>query len=159
MDIVSHGAWGYASLHRHRDLRWWAVLAGAAPDLLWFVPSTVNAFATRGWDALRLGSQREIWRSDGPPLPAELVDSYFRYYIYTHSLVLLALVTTLVLATRWRRYAWLAVPYARALPDAAVRAAVVLGDRRDDVERSANLLSQSRRARGDLRLDSASAPE
>jgi hypothetical protein len=112
MDVFSHGAWGYAALHRYRDLRWWAVLAGAAPDLLWFVPSTIDAFATRGWDALRLGSQRDIWRAGGPPLPPELVESYFRYYIYTHSLVLLAIVTVVVLATKWRRAAWLAVPYA-----------------------------------------------
>lgn len=112
MDVFSHGAWGFAALHRDRDLRWWAVLAGAAPDLLWFVPSTIGAFATRGWDALRLGGQREIWRADGPPLPPELVESYFRYYIYTHSLVLLAIVTAAVLATRWRRAAWLAIPYA-----------------------------------------------
>ena len=59
-----------------------------------------------------MGSDRSIWRSDGPPLPPELVESYFRYYVYTHSLVVLALVTGVLLATRWRQYAWLAIPFA-----------------------------------------------
>jgi hypothetical protein len=59
----------------------------------------------------RLGSV-DRGRADGPPLPPELVESYFRYYIYTHSLVLLAAVVAILLVTRWRGYAWLAVPYA-----------------------------------------------
>ena len=59
-----------------------------------------------------MGNDRRIWRADGPPLPPELVESYFRYYVYTHSLVLLAVVTGVLVATRWRRYAWLAIPYA-----------------------------------------------
>jgi hypothetical protein len=92
MDTFSHAAWGYATLNRQPRLRWWGALAGAAPDLLWFVP--------------------RIWRADGPPLPPELVESYFRYYVYTHSLVLLGVVTAMLVATRWRRYAWLAIPYA-----------------------------------------------
>ena len=33
-------------------------------------------------EALTVGSDRSIWRADGPPLPPELVESYFRYYIY-----------------------------------------------------------------------------
>lgn len=112
MDIVSHAAWGYATLHRHRDLRWWAALAGALPDLLWFVPSAIERLIARGWAGLTVGSDRQIWRADGPPLPPELVESYFRYYIYSHSLVVLAAVTALLLITPWRRYAWLAIPYA-----------------------------------------------
>jgi membrane-bound metal-dependent hydrolase YbcI (DUF457 family) len=112
MDTFSHAAWGYATLHRAPRLRWWAALAGAAPDLLWFIPSTIERVATGGWAALALGSDRGIWRADGPPLPAALVESYFRYYVYTHSLVLLAAATAILLATRWRIYAWLAVPYA-----------------------------------------------
>jgi membrane-bound metal-dependent hydrolase YbcI (DUF457 family) len=112
MDTFSHAAWGYAALHREPRLRWWGALAGAAPDLLWFIPSTVQRVIEHGWGALTMGSDRGIWRSDGPPLPPQLVESYFRYYIYTHSLVLLAVVTGALLATRWRRYAWLAIPYA-----------------------------------------------
>jgi hypothetical protein len=112
MDVFSHAAWGYATLHRKRRLRWWGALAGVAPDLLWYIPSTIEGIVERGWSALMTGSQRAIWRADGPPLPPELVESYFRYYVYTHSLVLLAFVTGVLIATRWRRYAWLAVPYA-----------------------------------------------
>jgi hypothetical protein len=111
MDTLSHAAWGYATLHKARDLRWWAALAGAAPDLLWFIPSSIERVAQRGWAGLTIGSSRGIWRADGPPLPPELVEAYVRYYVYTHSLVMLALATMALLATRWRRYAWLAVPY------------------------------------------------
>jgi len=112
MDTFSHAAWGYATLNRQPRLRWWGALAGAAPDLLWFVPSTVERVMAKGWGALSIGSDRRIWRADGPPLPPELVESYFRYYVYTHSLVLLGVVTAVLVATRWRRYAWLAMPYA-----------------------------------------------
>ncbi len=112
MDTLSHAAWGYAVLHRQPRLRWWGALAGAAPDLLWFVPSTLERVIALGWAGLTMGSDRDIWRAGGPPLPPELVESYFRYYVYTHSLVLLAVLTAALLATRWRRYAWLALPYA-----------------------------------------------
>jgi LexA-binding, inner membrane-associated putative hydrolase len=112
MDTFSHAAWGYATLHNARDLRWWGALAGAAPDLLWFIPSAVERAGERGWSGLTMGSDRGIWRADGPPLPPDLVEAYFRYYVYTHSLVLLAVATAVLLATRWRRYAWLALPYA-----------------------------------------------
>jgi hypothetical protein len=112
MDVVSHALWGYAALHRHADLRRWGALAGAMPDLLWFVPSTIERVAARGWSAVATGSDRHIWRADGPPLPPDLVSAYFKYYIYTHSLVVLGAITAAVLLSRWRRWAWLAVPYA-----------------------------------------------
>jgi hypothetical protein len=112
LDTLSHAAWGYAVLSRQRDLRWWAALAGAAPDLLWFIPSTTERVLEHGWSALSVGRDRGIWRVDGPPLPPELVDAYYRYYVNTHSLVLLAVVTSVMLMTRWRRWAWLALPYA-----------------------------------------------
>jgi LexA-binding, inner membrane-associated putative hydrolase len=113
MDTVSHAAWGFATLHSRNDLRWWGALAGALPDLLWFIPSTVERMLARGWAGAAMGSDRTIWRADGPPLPPELVESYFRYYVYSHSLVLLAVATLLLMArTRWRTYAWLAIPYA-----------------------------------------------
>ena len=164
MDTFSHAAWGYAVLHRQPRLRWWGALAGAAPDLLWFVPSTVERVLARGWGALAMGSDRRIWRADGPPLPPELVESYFRYYIYTHSLVLLAVVTAALLATRWRRYAWLAIPYALHIvmdiptheryqtqpfyPLSSWQSGTDLG-------RSQNLLAQRRGARAGVRVDSA----
>ena len=113
MDVVSHAAWGYAALHRRPAIRWWwAALAGAMPDLLWFVPSAIERVAARGWAGLAAGSDRSIWRADGPPLPPELVALYFKYHVYTHSLVVLAIVTAAILLTRWRRLAWLAIPYA-----------------------------------------------
>ena len=112
MDTFSHAAWGYATLNQTPRLRWWAALSGAMPDLLWFIPSTVERVVERGWGALSIGSDRAIWRADGPPLPPELVASYFSYYVYTHSLVVLAMVTAALATTRWRRYAWLAIPYA-----------------------------------------------
>ena len=96
MDTFSHAAWGYAALYRQPRLRWWGALAGAAPDLLWFIPSTIERVIERGWGAMTVGSDRGIWRADGPPLPPELVESYFRYYIYTHSLVLLAVVVAIL---------------------------------------------------------------
>ena len=103
MDTFSHAAWGYAALHRRAGLAWWGALAGAAPDLLWFVPSTVERIVTHGWSAALVSRDGRIWRADGPPLPPELVDAYFRYYVYTHSLVLLGIATTVVLCSRWRR--------------------------------------------------------
>ena len=111
MDTFSHGAWGYVALHRMPRLAWWGVLAGAAPDLLFFVPSKIEQVFEKGWAGLAIGRDPAIWRADGPPLPPELVEAYFRYYIYSHSLLLLATVTGVVLMTRWRRAAWLAVPY------------------------------------------------
>jgi hypothetical protein len=112
MDTLSHGVWGYVALHRIPRLAWWGALAGAAPDLLWFVPSKIEQVSGKGWTALTIGREPGIWRADGPPLPPELVEAYFRYYVWTHSLVVLAIVTAVVLMTRWRRLAWLAAPYA-----------------------------------------------
>jgi hypothetical protein len=111
MDVFSHALWGYAALHRDAGLRRWGALAGAMPDLLWFVPSTIERVAARGWSAIATGSDRHIWRADGPPLPPDLVAAYFKYYIYTHSLIVLGAITAAVLLSRWRRWAWLAVPY------------------------------------------------
>jgi hypothetical protein len=112
MDTFSHAAWGYASIHDRPGLGWWGALAGAAPDLLWFIPSRAEQVIEKGWAGLAVPRERNIWRADGPPLPPELVEAYHRYYVYTHSLLLLAVIIGLVLTTRWRRWAWLAVPYA-----------------------------------------------
>lgn len=113
MDVVSHAAWGYALLHgRGRSWAWAGAAAGAAPDLLFFIPSRVEQIIGKGTLALTLGSEPGIWRSDGPPLPPELVEAYSRYYTKTHSLVILALACLLVLILKRRSYLWLALPYA-----------------------------------------------
>jgi hypothetical protein len=112
MDTFSHAGWGYAALHARRGLAWWGALAGAMPDLLFFIPSRIENVAERGWEGLRVGSEPGIWRADGPPLPPELVEAYYRYYVYSHSLVLLSLAIALIWAMGLRRWTWLAVPYA-----------------------------------------------
>ena len=112
MDIVSHALWGYASL-RWRGVRpaRAGALAGATPDLLYFVPSTVERVVEQGWSGLRVGSEPGIWSSDGPPLPPALVEAYERYYVWTHSLVVLAAAVAIILLARRRAWAWLSIPY------------------------------------------------
>jgi hypothetical protein len=111
MDTLSHAGWGFATLHAKRGMAWWGALAGAMPDLLFFIPARIEGFVERGVRGLAVGADPDIWRADGPPLPPELVEAYFRYYVRTHSLVVLGLsVLTLVLIGR-KRWAWLAIPY------------------------------------------------
>ncbi|HEX2339173.1 MAG TPA: metal-dependent hydrolase [Vicinamibacterales bacterium] len=111
MDTLSHAGWGYASLHAKRALAWWGALAGAAPDLLFFIPSRIEGLIERGWASLRIGGEPGMWRADGPPLPPELVEAYSRYYIKTHSLVFLAVAAAVLMLIGKRHWAWLAVPY------------------------------------------------
>lgn len=111
MDTLSHAGWGFATLHAQRSLAWWGALAGAMPDLLFFVPSRVESVIATGWAGLAVGSEPGMWRADGPPLPPELVEAYYRYYVKTHSLVLLALAVALLILAGRRKWAWLAVPY------------------------------------------------
>lgn len=113
MDTLSHAAWGYAVLHRReRRIALAGALAGALPDLLYFIPSKIEQIAERGWSALLIGREPGIWRADGPPMPPELIEAYQRYYIVTHSLILLGVVIALLLLVGARRWAWLAIPYA-----------------------------------------------
>jgi hypothetical protein len=111
MDTFSHAAWGGA-VSRHKRMAWWGALAGAAPDLLWFIPTRVELLLEKGWAGMSVGGDPGMWRDGGPPLPPELIEAYHRYYVNTHSLVLLAGVAAIVSLTRARRWAWLAVPYA-----------------------------------------------
>jgi membrane-bound metal-dependent hydrolase YbcI (DUF457 family) len=113
MDTLSHAAWGWVALRQgQRRLAWWGALAGAAPDLLFFVPYAVEQVATNGFGSLFLAREPAMWTLDGPPLPPILAAAYDRYYVYSHSLVLLAAVLILVWALGARRWLWLGIPYA-----------------------------------------------
>jgi membrane-bound metal-dependent hydrolase YbcI (DUF457 family) len=116
MDTFSHAAWGYAVLSRlPARVAVAGAIAGAAPDLLFFIPSKVEQIAELGWRrGLSIGGEPGIWRAEGPPLPPELVEAYWRYYVWTHSLLVLAaaLAVGWVVARRDRRWLWLGAPYA-----------------------------------------------
>lgn len=112
MDTLSHFGWGYV-VSKHKRMAWWGALAGAMPDLLFFIPSRIEIAIERGLGvAASIGGEPGVWRAAGPPLPPELVEAYWRYYVWSHSLVMLAAVTAPVALTRFRRWCWLAVPYA-----------------------------------------------
>lgn len=123
MDTFSHAAWGVASLRTaakgttkgddQRRIRWWgAAIVGAAPDLLWAIPLFVQRLLGLGTPPPATPPGDGIWRAEGPPLPAYLVEAYERYYVKSHSLVLLAAVCAIVWFSGRRRWLWLAVPYA-----------------------------------------------
>lgn len=113
MDTFSHGGWGYAALRwRGRRAAWAGALAGAAPDLLYFIPSAVERVVERGPRAFFVARDPGIWRAAGPPLPPELMEAYHRYYVWTHSLVVLALAAGLLYLAGKRSWLWLALPYA-----------------------------------------------
>ena len=112
MDTFSHAGWGYV-VSKRKGMAWWGALAGAMPDLLFFIPSRIELWIESGWSrAVNLGGEPGMWRTGGPPLAPELVEAYWRYYVWTHSLVMLALATGAIALTRFRRWCWLAVPYA-----------------------------------------------
>jgi hypothetical protein len=111
VDTLSHAGWGYATMHAKRGLAWWGALAGAAPDLLFFIPSRIEGFIEKGWAGLTVGAEPDVWRADGPPLPPELVEAYSRYYVKSHSLVFLGLVILVLVVAGKKRLAWLAIPY------------------------------------------------
>ena len=115
MDFVSHAGWGYASLRwRGRKTAWLGAMAGAAPDLLTFIPPRVKWAIEDGWSGLSRGisPDPEIWFSDGPPLPPDMVEVYNNYYVYTHSLVILAAAMALITLTGRRHLLWFGLPYA-----------------------------------------------
>lgn len=112
MDTLSHALWGYASL-RWRGPRSgrWALITGSAPDLIFGVTSNLGRLLTKGWEGLK-PQERDprIWLRDGPPMPADLVEDYDTYYVWAHSLVLLAAVALVWYAIR-RRPPWLLLPW------------------------------------------------
>jgi hypothetical protein len=123
VDTFSHAAWGIATLRSgrpasaagqdQRRFRWWiAALAGAAPDLLFFIPSRIDLGVRYGFFRHAVSAEPGIWREGGPPLPPELVYAYHAYYVKTHSLLLLALVCVALWAVGKWRWTWLAIPYA-----------------------------------------------
>jgi hypothetical protein len=123
VDTFSHGLWGVATLRAarrdtpaggsQRTIRWWlAAIAGMAPDLLFFIPSRLDLWITTGNPGLRGSVEADIWRAGGPPLPPELVYAYDKYYVKTHSLVLVAIVVLALWTAGKRRWTWLALPYA-----------------------------------------------
>jgi hypothetical protein len=114
VDVVSHALWGYAILRwRVKTAARWGALTGAAPDLLYFSASVVGRVATRGWAGLTSFPKvdRAVWFRDGPPMPQELLDAYWNYYVWTHSFVVLGLLALAWWALR-RRAPWLLLPWA-----------------------------------------------
>jgi len=112
VDIVSHAGWGYAisRWRGERDARIGA-LAGAAPDLLAFIPSGVHRLIADGWHmAPRAEQAPAFWRTPGP-LPPDLQYAYDHYYVYSHSLVILACAAAALWLARKRSWIWFCAPY------------------------------------------------
>jgi hypothetical protein len=113
MDTLSHALWGYASM-RWRGPRTarWSLLTGSAPDLIFGATSVVGRLLTYGWGGLGPQGERDprIWLRDGPPMPADLVEDYERYYVWSHSLFLLLGVAVIWIVLR-RRPPWLLLPW------------------------------------------------
>jgi hypothetical protein len=123
VDTFSHAAWGYISLRamrkdtragkQARSISWWgAALAGAAPDLLFAIPLFVQRALGFGTPPPVNPPGNDIWKANGPPLPQYLVEGYERYYVKSHSLLLVAVACAILWASGKRRWLWLAVPYA-----------------------------------------------
>jgi len=113
MDTFSHAAWGWVALRKARpSMAWWGALAGAAPDLLFYLPYAVEQVAAGGLESLLLANEPGIWKIDGPPLPPIMAAAYDSYYVYTHSLLLLAGALLIFYVVGRRRWLWLGLPYA-----------------------------------------------
>ncbi len=171
-----HGSWIRSRTRRgvmrrctgRTGLVWWGALAGAAPDLLWFIPSGVERFMDHGWRGLTMGRDPAIWRADGPPLPPELVESYLpvlRLFAQPgparnrdgrpapHSLAPLGVARCSVRPAHPDGYS-----DARALPDTAVLSVDVVAREWADVDGSADLLAERRSTRPRVCVDSSPAP-
>lgn len=113
MDTLSHALWGYASIRwRGPQTGRWSLITGAAPDLIFGATSFVGHLLTRGWSSLGTSEPRDprIWLRDGPPTPPDLVEDYERYYVWSHSLVVLLGVAVIWYLAR-RRPPWLLLPW------------------------------------------------
>ncbi|HYF62049.1 MAG TPA: hypothetical protein VD886_04500 [Herpetosiphonaceae bacterium] len=109
MDVFSHAVYGYAVARwRGPKMGWLGALAGAAPDLLYGGAALLRRVYRQGWSGALNTSARDnaIWLKDGPPMPADLIADYNDFYRYTHSLVILLLISLLWYAIR-RNPPWL----------------------------------------------------
>jgi hypothetical protein len=88
------------------------MLAGAMPDLIWAAGLSAQRLLGLGTPPPSVTPGHDIWRANGAPLPAYLVEAYDRYYVKSHSLVLLAVALAVVWWAGRRHWLWLAVPYA-----------------------------------------------
>ncbi len=112
MDIFSHAGYGYAMLRfRGGGFAWTAALCGAAPDLFWYIPFKIDQLTRHGVSALYVPRPMGIWQAGGPPMPADLLYGYDRFYVWTHSLVVLAVAALVILLVGRRRWLWLTLPY------------------------------------------------
>ena len=108
MDIVSHAAWGYIALRwKGKKEGYLGALAGAAPDLFYAIPDTIDRVSKQGLSGIpnKAASIPGVWSADGPPMPQVLIDSYHNYYVYTHSFVILG--AAMFIAYLLNRKSWL----------------------------------------------------
>jgi membrane-bound metal-dependent hydrolase YbcI (DUF457 family) len=113
MDTVSHAAWGYATLRwKGKKEAWAGAIAGAAPDLLFYIPFQIErAIRYGGFNMTVRSNKPEMWREGGPPLPPDFIDAYNHYYVFTHSFVIVAAVLGILWLLKKRWWLWLAIPY------------------------------------------------
>jgi len=90
MDTLSHAAWGWAIFRASGFPRRASIsgaVAGALPDLAFWAPWAVDRILAGDPGGAVFAGDPSRWRADGPPLPAEWLVGYERYYTFSHSLV------------------------------------------------------------------------
>lgn len=97
MDSVSHAAWG-ATIVRKTPLVWWAVLAGALPDI---IPAVYGLIRYR---------RKYVRALEKLSMAAEINHRYMRIYHWTHSLIPISVVAAalLLVSPAW---AMVTLPY------------------------------------------------
>lgn len=100
MDIISHGLWGSIAFGRSGIRSFWtAFFFGVMPDLFSFGLFTIATF---------LGISGRVPWGNGEPPPMNAIPPYVHdLYNITHSLIIFALVFTLVWFLREKRPYWL----------------------------------------------------